>query len=183
MVAMDAATTEDIMSFTIIRTYQVKRSTGFVYELNGRRAASFARSAEALASSLGVKTMTKPMTLSEVQTEAYAIARQNNIMPVMAELKMARGTAAQIKHDLPLNAAQRQICHRLDQLQAAYEADGWACFHDDHLQLDALEMIEEVLAVVAQEGTEYPQECADLVGKAKTATAREVKSWRYLIMG
>lgn len=170
------------MSFTIIRTYQVKNSTGFVYELDGRRAASFAKSAEALASSLGVKTMTK-LTLSEIQAEASAIARQNSIMPVMAELKMARGTAAQLKHGIDLNVAQRQICYRLDQLQAAYEADGWACFHGEKLQLDALEMIEEVLAVVAEEGTEYPEECAALVAKAKAATAREVKTWRYLIMG
>jgi hypothetical protein len=43
------------MIITIIRTYTVKSSTGFVYEIAGRKAASFAKSAEALAASLGAE--------------------------------------------------------------------------------------------------------------------------------
>lgn len=60
------------MDLQIIRTYQVKSSTGYVYQLNGRRGASFARSIESLKTSLGVKEMTKPLTVNEIQAKADA---------------------------------------------------------------------------------------------------------------
>lgn len=40
--------------FELIKTYQVKNSTGYVYILNGRRAATFAKSLAALKDELGV---------------------------------------------------------------------------------------------------------------------------------
>lgn len=53
-------------TLTIIRTYTARKSTGFVYELDGRKAASFARSAEDLAKSLGAELEDEQETVEQV---------------------------------------------------------------------------------------------------------------------
>lgn len=45
------------MTFTLIRTYKANATTGFVYELNGRRCASLARSLDSLKGRLGVSSL------------------------------------------------------------------------------------------------------------------------------
>lgn len=178
MVAMDAATTEDPMSFTIIRTYQVKRSTGFVYELDGRRAASFAKSAEALASSLGVKTMTKPMTMNEIQAKAHAAIADPKLARKLLSSDL-RTTRVEVERAITkgqaIHPALVQAVKDIDEAKAAYEAMGFIV--PTKYEVSALRAIEEIIEMCEQERAEYPELCDQLIAAAKVATAEQLSFW------
>jgi len=90
---MDADQDGDKTMFELVKEYSVKNSKGFVYILNGKRAATFAKSLEALKTSLGVET--KPLTV-----DAYVEALNAQEGPIDAKVTR-RGSSFRTKIEAP----------------------------------------------------------------------------------
>jgi hypothetical protein len=56
-------------TFTLIRTYSCRKATGFVYDINGKRAASLARSLDVLKTSLGIVEVAAPKHGDKIAAE------------------------------------------------------------------------------------------------------------------
>jgi len=82
--------------FELIKTYRVKSTTGYVYILNGRKAATFAKSLDALKTSLGVASM------NPIITYAHEWAREIDA------------------HVMTLTTNKRRSAEKLEKIRNAY---------------------------------------------------------------